>query len=39
MTLGSDGPSVCAMAMASTTWGTARKMSDTRMSRSLTQAW
>jgi len=39
ITLGSDGPRVCAIAMASTTCGTARKMSDTRIKRSLTQVW
>ena len=31
MTLGILGPSVCAMAIANTICGTARKMSDTRM--------
>jgi hypothetical protein len=35
ITLWIAGPSVCAMAMASTICGTARKMSETRISRSL----
>src|ERR1700680_3324568 len=37
MTFSIEGPSVCAIAMASTICGTARKMSETRISASPSQ--
>ena len=37
MTFSMDGPRVWAIAIASTVWGTARKMSDTRIRASEAQ--